>query len=99
MDLVVGFEWDPGKARANLAKHGVSFEDAALVWDDPLHLLRFDRHEGGEERWHVLGRVGGTMLLLVAHTYSGSERDDAARIISARKATRSERRAYEEGDF
>ena len=96
---MIGFEWDSDKACANFAKHGVSFEDAALVWDDPLHLLRFDRLEGGEERWHILGMVGGTMLLLVAHTYLWSERDDAARIISARKATRSERRVYEEGDF
>jgi uncharacterized DUF497 family protein len=44
------FTWDPAKAALNLAKHGVAFEDAALVWSDPLHLVRFDQIEAGEER-------------------------------------------------
>lgn len=85
------FEWDPEKARANLSKHGVAFEDAALVWDDPLHLARFDRLEGGEERWHTLGSAAGTVLLLVVHTYRNRDDEDVVRIISARRATRSER--------
>jgi uncharacterized DUF497 family protein len=93
---VPNFEWDLEKARANIGKHGVAFEDAALVWDDPLHLVRFDRHEGGEERWHALGMAGGIVLLLVVHTYPS---DDRIRIISARRATRTERRAYEDGDL
>jgi uncharacterized DUF497 family protein len=71
----------------------VSFEDAALVWNDPLHLVRFDRFEAGEERWHALGQAGGVLLIMVVHTYPGD--DDLIRIISARKATRAERRIYE----
>ena len=90
------FVWDPAKARSNLAKHGIGFDDASLVFADPLHLLRFDRMEGVEERWHILGLAGGVVVLLVAHTYP---EEGVARIVSARKATRLERRAYEDGDF
>ena len=90
------FEWDATKARANLRKHGVAFEDAALVWSDTLHLTKFDRVEGGEERWHTIGMAGGTVLLLVVHTYPS---DDVVRIVSARRATRNERKAYEDGDL
>ena len=90
------FEWDPEKARINLGKHGVAFEDAVLVWADPLHLLRFDRMEGVEERWHALGTVAGIVLLLVVQTYPGGEDDDRVRLVSARRATRAERRAYED---
>lgn len=91
------FEWDDAKARRNLAKHGVAFEDAELVWRDPRHLLRFDRFELTEERWHALGVVAGVALLLVVHTYP-DDGEDRVRIISARRATRHERRAYDDGD-
>jgi hypothetical protein len=74
----------------------VAFEDAALVWADPLHLMKFDRIEAGEERWHAIGVAGGTVLLLVVHT---TPDDDRVRIIGARRATSKERRAYEDGDF
>jgi len=90
------FEWDPAKARRNLARHGVAFEDAALVWDDPLHLVRFDRYEEGEERWHVLGMAGGVVLLVVWHSYPDPEDEEQVRIIGARKATPHEWRAYEQ---
>ena len=60
------FEWDSNKARANLSKHGVSFEDAMVVFDDPLALSVQDRYEGGEERWQTLGMAGGIVLLMVA---------------------------------
>lgn len=90
------FEWDPSKARRNLAKHGVAFEDAALVWDDPLYLLRFDRHEGGEERWHAIGRAGGVVVLVVWHATPDPEQPERVRIIGARKATPRERTAYEQ---
>ena len=76
------FEWDPDKARANLRKHGVAFEDAALVWSDSLHLVRFDRFENGEERWHALGLAVGIVLILVVHTCLGTD-DDRVRIVSA----------------
>ena len=90
------FEWDGRKNRANQRKHGVSFEDAARVFDDPLALSRIDpRHD--DERWITLGSAGGRVLL-VAHTYHDSESNDdeeIIRIISARQATAAERRAYQ----
>jgi uncharacterized DUF497 family protein len=95
---VLKFEWDPAKAATNLRKHDVAFEDAVLVWSDPLHLVRFDRIEDGEERWHALGMAAGIVLLLVVHTYPEDD-DDRVRILSARKATKAERRAYEDGDL
>ena len=64
-------------------------------WSDPLHLIRFDRIEGGEERWHALGLAAGIVLLLAVHTYPGED-DDVVRIMSARRATKGERRAYED---
>lgn len=91
------FEWDEDKSRANLPKHGVSFETARLVFDDPWHLSVQDRHEGGEERWQTLGLVGGVVVLLVAHTFREDDAgEDTVRIISARKATAHERRRYEQ---
>ena len=87
------FEWDPNKARRNLAKHGVSFETARRVWDDPLHVIIPDRFEDDEERWHAIGIVGAVALLVVVHCYP---EDDAecVRIIGARKATAQERKRY-----
>jgi uncharacterized DUF497 family protein len=92
----VRFEWDEAKARANLAKHGVAFEDAKLVWEDPFHTLVFDRVEGGEERWQAVGVVGAVALLLVVHVYPSASDEQTVRIVSARKATKHERRRYEE---
>lgn len=89
------FEWDPLKARTNLAKHGVSFELAQRVWDDPRHLVVFDRYEEGEPRWHAIGLVGGVVVIVVVHTYRGHD-EERVRIIGARKATPRERKAYEE---
>lgn len=93
--ITVRFDWDPQKARSNLAKHGVSFELAERVWDDPLHVIVPDRIEDGELRWHAIGMVEAVLLLIVVHTYRGDE-EQSVRIIGARKATRSERRRYEE---
>lgn len=93
------YEWDAGKDRVNQAQHGVSFATAARVFEDPRHLSIQDRHEEGEERWQTLGLVGGTVILLVAHTYREDEQDEEViRIISARKATRRERQRYEQED-
>lgn len=90
--------WDPKKAASNRAKHGVSFETAVLVFDDPLHASILDPHSDGD-RWETLGLVG-PVLLLVVHTWSEAEGvEPVARIISARKATAYERKVYEEGDF
>lgn len=88
------FEWDAEKARSNLVKHGVAFDLARRVWDDPMHVIVPDRVENDELRWHAIGVVGAEMLLVVVHTYRDDDR--CVRIIGARKATRRERRRYEE---
>jgi uncharacterized protein len=90
--------WDSDKAASNRSKHGLSFETALLVFDDPLHASKPDPHPDGN-RWRTIGLVG-SVLLLVIHTWPEDdfESDDAVgRIISARKATASERKVYEEG--
>jgi uncharacterized DUF497 family protein len=92
------FEWDERKNRANRRKHGVSFETAQLVFDDPLHLSRPDYEDDGEERWQTIGVVGGVVALIVAHTYRQEGDDEIVRIISARKATKQERKHYEKGE-
>jgi uncharacterized protein len=92
--------WDPGKAAVNRGKHGLSFETAILVFDDPLHASKPDPHPDGN-RGQTIGLVG-PVLLLVIHTWpeADSEADEAVgRIISARKANARERKAYEEGSF
>ena len=91
------FEWDPNKSRANLRKHRVSFETAVRVFDDPNHLSVQDRFEGDEERWQTIGLIGGIAVLIVAHTVAETSGEDVVRIISARKATPTERRRYHEG--
>lgn len=88
------FQWDPTKARKNLDKHGVSFDEAASVFHDPLAATGADPdHSEGEERMVTFGLSSAGRLLVVAHTESG----DAIRIISARVTTQHERRIYEEG--
>jgi uncharacterized DUF497 family protein len=88
------FHWDPAKARGNLKKHGVSFEEAATVFGDPLSLTIVDpeHSSAAETRLLILGQATSGRLLVVAHTESG----DDIRLISARLATRRERRDYEE---
>jgi uncharacterized DUF497 family protein len=87
------------KLYANRVKHGLSFETAVLVFDDPLHLSKPDPHPDGD-RWHTIG-VAGPVLLLVVHTLPDEAEEDepVGRIISARKATAPERKAYEESGF
>lgn len=89
-------EWNQSKNRSNQKNHNVSFETASLVFDDPHHLSIQDRYVKGEERWKTLGMVDGMILLLVAHTVYETEKEEVIRIISARKATRIERRCYEQ---
>ena len=67
------FEWDDAKAETNLRKHGIRFEEAMLVFDDPLSVSQQDRIENGEQRWQTIGMVGACLLLLVAHTGSGEQ--------------------------
>lgn len=87
------FEWDPAKAAANLAKHRVSFEEATTAFGDPLSILLPDPdHSLDEQRYLVLGHSIQGRLLVVAF----AERGRRTRLISARLASRSERRRYEE---
>jgi hypothetical protein len=89
------FEWDRRKDRLNRLKHGVSFETATLVFDDPHAFSVLDLIENDEERWQTIGMAGGVLLLLVAHTYRDAD-DQRIRIFSARKATPRERQLYDE---
>jgi uncharacterized DUF497 family protein len=90
--------WDPAKALSNLAKHGVSFDQAATVLLDPLALTVFDaEHSQAEERWFTLGSASDGKLLAVSHTCQpASPLEVNVRIISAREATRRERQQYED---
>jgi hypothetical protein len=89
------YAWDRAKAESNYRKHRVRFETALEAFDDPDALTITDRIEGGEWRCQTLGMVGGTMILFVAHTEEDDDGDEIVRIISARIATRLERRRYE----
>ncbi|MFL5453717.1 MAG: BrnT family toxin [Myxococcales bacterium] len=92
--MAMRFEWDPNKAKRNRAKHGVSFEDAATAFGDPLSLTIFDPdHSEHEDRFILVGSTSGGRLVVVAHT----ERRGVVRIVSARVATKQERRTYESG--
>ncbi len=87
-------EWDPKKARSNLQKHEVSFEEAATALSDPMAATGDDPdHSVGEFRYVTFGMSERGRLLVVAHT----ERDQTIRIISARLASKGERKIYEEG--
>jgi uncharacterized DUF497 family protein len=85
------FEWDEKKAKANLEKHGIAFEEAAEAFFDPFH-QEGDASIEGEERQFILGYSLAQRLLLVVRV----ERRERTRIISARLATRQERKLYEE---
>jgi uncharacterized protein len=86
------FEWDSAKAVANAQKHGVTFDEASTVFGDPLALLMPDPdHSAGEARYVLLGMSAKQRLLVVAF----AERPPRTRLISARRATRPERRGYE----
>lgn len=97
--LDLDFSWDPAKARSNITKHKVSFEEAALVLHDGLAITVFDAaHSETEERWMTVGLSPAGKLLAVSHTFvmTGPQRA-RVRIISAREGTRNERQQYEEG--
>ncbi|HEX9422492.1 MAG TPA: BrnT family toxin [Pyrinomonadaceae bacterium] len=87
------FEWDRKKAENNLKLHGVSFDEAMTVFDDPLFLTFADPdHSEEEQRFMIMGESSNGKLLVVAH----AKRSQVTRLISARKATRKERKSYEE---
>ncbi|MFN2446082.1 MAG: BrnT family toxin [Vicinamibacterales bacterium] len=89
------FEWDPRKAQANAAKHGVSFDDAVTVFLDPDALDGPDlQHSTSEARFRRLGRSADGRVLMVAYTFRRSGNAETIRLISARQASRRERAAY-----
>jgi uncharacterized DUF497 family protein len=93
--MPIRFEWDPEKGAQNLAKHGVSFPEAEGVFADPLALeLPDPDHSEHEERWLLVGQSYRSRLLVVVFT----ERGDAVRLISARRASSAETKSYEEQD-
>ena len=91
--MALEFEWDSAKADANLKEHGVSFDEATTVFRDALSITISDpNHSGSEVRFIDIGMSHRMQLLVVSYT----ERQDGIRIISARRATRAERKSYEE---
>jgi uncharacterized protein len=90
------FEWDDVKSLRNLKKHRISFATAQLAFDDPRLVSIQDRVVDGEERWQAIGMIADTLIVLAAFTYREFQGNESVRIISARKATRDERRIYEE---
>ncbi len=88
------FEWDQQKAQSNLVKHGIPFEEAQTVFDDPLYVDFYDPdHSESENRYIIIGASLMNRVLLVSYT----ERGDIIRIISARQVTRQEFKTYQEG--
>jgi hypothetical protein len=89
------FAWDESKNGINRRKHGVSFEAAVRVFEDPAAVSYVDRVVEGQERWHTIGLTAGIAILLVAHTVEEESGEETVRIISARKAAPGERALYD----
>ena len=90
--MPIRFEWDKAKNRANIKKHGISFEQASAIFDGFVLTQEDDRFDYGETRWLSIGRLADAVVLVVIHT----DRQETIRIISARPASRRERRIYYE---
>ena len=87
------FEWNEEKAEANLAKHGIAFDEAKTIFDDPLYIEFYDPdHSEDEDRFIMIGQSVQNRLLVVSYT----DRNDNIRLISAREATRMEKKVYEQ---
>ncbi|MDF0552466.1 BrnT family toxin [Kamptonema sp. UHCC 0994] len=92
--MTTNFDWDNDKARTNQSKHGIDFDEAATIFDDPFLITIYDEiHSLEEDRYLTIGYSNKERLLVVAYTYRG----DTIRIISARIPTKHERRSYEQG--
>jgi len=103
--IQVCYEWDERKNRLDQEKHGISFEIAALIFEDERCLVRPDRtDESGEQRWHAIGAAriepGAAVVLLVIHVYrEETDVEEITRIISARKAEKNDVRRYQEQEM
>ncbi len=93
---MIYFDWDDKKAAKNLLDHGVDFEDAKVVFNDPYRITEEDSVVDGELRWRTIGTALGIVILFVAHLEEDFGEDIFVRIISARAATAGERRDYEQ---
>ena len=93
------FEWDETKNEANWKKHGISFDTATLVFDDPNVVQYIERVAEGEERWHAIGYVPGSLLLLLTVVHTWTEEGQSIRIVSARHASNAERKTYDEANL
>ena len=95
--MLYNFEWDPLKAATNANKHGVTFEQAAGVFKDPMALTLLDQeHTDDEDRWITLVLVNGLHYLVVVHIYRDEQEDTVTiRLISAREATKREIAQYQ----
>ncbi len=91
---MIRFEWDEDKNHVNQKKHGLDFETARLVFDDPFCVTFVERINVGEERWHAIGSIENIIVIVMVHTYREDGSDEVIRIISARRATRHERKLY-----
>ena len=93
------FEWDPNKAKSNILKHKINFEDAISVFKDENAISIFDKeHSLNEDRWITIGLDKKTKILVVIHTFIILDKNNCnIRIISARKATNKEAKLYQEG--
>jgi uncharacterized DUF497 family protein len=89
----MSIEWDPAKAKSNHIKHGVRFSDVEPAFYDEFALSMPDPFAAAEERFILVGRDALSRVLTIAYTYRGEH----IRVISARSATKAERRAYEKG--
>lgn len=88
------FEWDEDKAKKNILKHQVSFDEAKTVFDDPLYIDFYDPdHSIDEDRYLIVGQSNRGRVLIVSYT----QRVSSIRLISGREVTRQERKVYEEG--
>ncbi len=96
---IVRWTWDSDKNETNRREHGIGFETAALVLNDPFVVTQRDPYRD-EQRWRTMGLIGNT-LVIVVHTSPLGDADSGVevwRMISARQATRNERQRYEEGE-
>jgi uncharacterized DUF497 family protein len=95
----VRFEYDERKNRQNLAKHGVDFRTAQIVFEDPYALSRRDEVHDEEERYITLGEIAPGVVLFVAHAaFAAADGEEVIRFISARAATSREKKSYEEAN-
>ena len=95
----MNFSWDENKAASNLEKHGISFDEAMLVFADPFLLMNQDRIENSEMRWQSIGEIEGIAVILVAHTWFDDDGEEYIRIISARPADKREKKRYEQNRY